>query len=301
MSFSFERSQTGFDRSMFEAAASYLKECKVPFYGSSLKELVHHFLDCDNLSVVLLIGASVPASEDAISRLESAVNRLAEGEPPQYITGIAPFFGHDFLVNQNVLIPRFDTELAVETALSFLSHGDKVADFCSGSGCIGLAIASEKPIRLTAVDISEEAGKVFSLNRDRILADIPFYAENPPRFLLCDLLSSSAVHQLDTGYDIVISNPPYISRTEMGTLTDDVLHEPRQALFGGEDGLDFYRGLTPLASHVLKDGGSLIFEIGQGQLSSVFRIMEANGFTSLRSEKDTGGIDRVVIGQKRKG
>lgn len=224
--------------------------------------------------------------------LRAAVDRLAEGEPLAYVLGEWEFYGLPLHVTPDVLIPRDDTcavtELAVKNAL-FLDPDPRILDLCCGSGCIGLAVASRVvDARVTLADISQEALAIAKKNLQRnkfggrvscVRADA---MEPPPVFL--------------GKFDMIISNPPYITGAEMEELPHSVKdYEPRMALFGGEDGLDFYRSIARNYAAALKPGGFLAFEFGMGQGDSVCAILEENGYSVLERTKDYNDRERAVI------
>ncbi len=234
------------------------------------------------------------ASEEICQQMESLTARLINGEPLAYILGEWEFYGLPLYVNEHVLIPRDDTcavaTLAIQKAL-FLNEDPRILDLCTGSGCIGLAIASRvKDARVTLADISKEALAVAKKNITRnhlsgrvsvIQADA---LKTPPAFL--------------GKFDMIVSNPPYITTQEMRELPHSVSDfEPHLALFGGEDGLDFYRAIAKNYAQALKPGGYLCLEFGMGQGDGVCRILEENQYTILERTRDYNDIERAVIAQ----
>lgn len=214
------------------------------------------------------------------------VNRRIQGEPLQYIIGQWDFMGRTFKTDSRALIPRPETELLVEEALKFLaqipnSDSINVLDLCTGSGCIAASIAAAGNYRVTAADISSDA---LSLARENSAGfDI--------NFVQSDLFSN--IHGL---FDIIISNPPYISTCEMDTLSQTVLnYEPHLALHGGHGGMDIYRQLVPQSLNFLKPGGALLLEIGPEQVQD---IMINCGFTNVKLKKDYAGLPRIAYGVK---
>lgn len=296
-SFTFTEKQQGFSKDMFKEATAFLEKEAVPFAQSSLKELAGYYLGCRPSAFSFFGKENIAATADALCLIEEGVSRLALGEPPQYITGIAPFYGYDFYVDGRVLIPRFDTEVLVENALEYIKDGERVLDLCSGSGCIGITAALNRKVLLSAFDISQGAGEVFEKNCKKLLGGDPFYEKNPPEFILGDVFDGEAITRLaDKKYDFILSNPPYIREEEREDLTKDVLREPHNALFGGEDGLDFYRRIIPLGKELLRRGGYLFFECGKGQSQAIKNIMRENGYENVSVCLDYSGVDRVVYG-----
>lgn len=205
--------------------------------------------------------------------------------PLQHILGNQEFMGYEFLVNEHVLIPRQDTEVLVETALP-LVDGKRVLDLCTGSGCIIISLSKMGHLQqAVGVDLSEEALSVAKENARTLEADVTF-------------LHSDLFEQVTSVYDVIVSNPPYIETETIAGLMEEVRdHEPRMALDGGRDGLDFYRRIVQDSVSYLADGGYLCFEIGCEQGQAVRTLLEEQGFTECRIVKDLAGLDRVVYGQ----
>ena len=205
--------------------------------------------------------------------------------PLQHILGNQEFMGYEFLVNEHVLIPRQDTEVLVETALP-LVEGKRVLDLCTGSGCIIISLSKMGHLQqAVGVDLSEEALSVAKENARTLEADVTF-------------LHSDLFEQVTGVYDVIVSNPPYIETETIAGLMEEVRdHEPRMALDGGRDGLDFYRRIVQDSVSYLADGGYLCFEIGCEQGQAVRTLLEEQGFTECRIVKDLAGLDRVVYGQ----
>ena len=232
------------------------------------------------------------ASEQICNDLEAVVARVVEGEPLAYVLGQWEFYGLPMEVDRRVLIPRDDTcavtALAVSQAL-FLDQNPRILDLCTGSGCIGLAVASRvKDARVTLADISKDAlavaKKNIALNHltGRVSCIQANALEKPAAFL--------------GKFDMIISNPPYITTEEMTQLPRSVADfEPHLALHGGNDGLDFYRAIVENYTLALKPGGFLCFEFGMGQGDAVCEILTANGYTILERSKDYNDRERAVI------
>ena len=220
------------------------------------------------------------------------VRRHLAGEPVAYLIGEWEFYGLPLDIDRQVLIPRADTETLVDCALPFLrgQAGSRVLDLCAGSGCVGLAVASQvADCRVTLGEISEGALRICRQNirrndlSDRV-APLQVNAMAPPP------------RQLGT-YDCILCNPPYIPTGDIAGLDVSVREfEPHDALDGGEDGLDFYRAVSSLWREALHTGGMLFFEVGIGQADAVLRIMRAQGFGDIQVVKDHNEIPRVVFG-----
>ena len=240
----------------------------------------------------LLAAENLYASEEVCKAVEMAVERLVGGEPLAYVLGEWDFYGLRLEVNKNVLIPRDDTcavtELAIRNAL-FLEQAPRILDLCTGSGCIGLAVASRvKDARVTLGDISKDALAVAKRN---------VAASHMTGRVSCLQIDALRKPQAFLGkFDMIVSNPPYVTTREMEALPHSVLDfEPHLALLGGADGLDFYRAITDNYKDALKDGGYLCYEFGEDQGDSVCNILEKNGFTIIERAKDFNDRERAVI------
>lgn len=232
------------------------------------------------------------ATDEVERRAEEMVQRRLAGEPVAYITGVWEFRGLPMEVSRDVLIPRIDTEVLAELAIKYLRGTGRldarVLDLCSGTGCIGCAIAAELPrVRVVLADVSAAAMDISRRNVERnglggrvsfLPADV---TKQPP------LMTGS--------FDLVVSNPPYIPTMEILTLDPSVRdYEPVWALDGGEDGLDFYRAILKNWALVIRQGGELMFEVGEDQAERVKDLMRMAGLREARSFPDTQNIQRVV-------
>ena len=232
------------------------------------------------------------ATDEVEKRAEAMVRRRLAGEPVAYITGVWEFRGLPMEVSRDVLIPRVDTEVLAETAIKYLKDTGRldarVLDLCSGTGCIGCAIAAELPrVRVVLADVSPEAMEISRRNVSRNGLD------GRISFLPADVMK---LPPLMTGsFDLVVSNPPYIPTMEILTLDPSVRdYEPVWALDGGEDGLDFYRAILKNWALVIRQGGELMFEVGEDQAERVKDLMRMAGLREARSFPDTQNIQRVV-------
>ena len=234
------------------------------------------------------------ASEEIVKGVAAGLNRLLAGEPIPYILGQWEFYGVGLHVTPDVLIPRDDTcavaELAIRQAL-FLEESPRILDLCCGSGCIGLAIATRvKDAKVTLADLSQAALSVAkentSLNK----------LGGRVRCVQADALKPAA--RFLGRFDMIVSNPPYVTAAEMEELPHSVRdYEPPMALYGGEDGLDFYRSIAQNFTSALRPGGYLCLEFGMGQGDSVCRILEEQGFTILERARDFNDRERAVLAQ----
>ena len=219
--------------------------------------------------------------------------RRCSGEPLQYILGEWEFYGYPFKVGKGVLIPRPDTETLIEQVLDICRsehlEAPQIADLCAGSGCIAVTLKKQLPnAEITAVELSDAAMDYLKQNVSLNSADI--------RIIKGDVLSPETA-ALFGDMDIIVSNPPYLTQEDMDTLQEEVTHEPSSALFGGGDGLDFYRRMTPLWKTTLKNNGWLCYEFGMGQHDDVKNILAGNGFKNITLRRDLGGIIRTAAAQ----
>ena len=227
-------------------------------------------------------------SHDQEEQYRASLVKRERRIPLQQITGEQEFMGLSFHVNEHVLIPRQDTEILVEETAKFLRDGMQFLDLCTGSGCILLSLLHLKPgVEGTGVDLSPEALKVAEKNRERLGAKAA-------------LIQSDLFDKIESAFDVIVSNPPYIKRAEIETLMDEVrLHEPYMALDGHEDGLYFYRKIAEEAPKYLRAGGGLFLEIGCDQGTCVAELLRQQGFADVKVVKDLAGLDRVVEGFNR--
>ncbi len=249
---------------------------------------------------------------DATTREQyfSLIARRASGVPTQHLTGHQEFWGQDFEVSPDVLIPRPETEHVIEVALERLGIGSdassprrkeefRIADVGTGSGCIAIALAHELPAaRITATDISAAALEVARRNAARhgVASRIEFVECNLVDFLLHG--SRAADHE-PRSFDLIASNPPYIGRQEEATLPREVRkHEPPVALFGGETGTEIYAPLIAQAATLLKPGGVLVLELGHKSSEHVSRLLNVPGWTSVAISNDLARIPRIASAQR---
>ena len=236
---------------------------------------------------------SLYASDEVEAKVEDLMNRRLAGEPVAYLIGEWEFYGLPLDISRGVLIPRADTEVLAEQAIlaaRAAGEGARVLDLCAGSGCVGLAVAANAPnCRAVLADVSEEALKICRQNirRNDLNARVTCVqadARQAPPAMLWD-------------FDVIACNPPYIPTWDIDGLDPSVRdYEPRLALDGGDDGLDFYRDIAEKWHTALRLGGVLLFEVGIGQASGVEQILSRCGYEDIETFQDTGGIWRVVKG-----
>ena len=276
---------------IFNKSVEYLKKNGVP---SALVDTEYIFSEALKVSRnTLKYSMSREIKEEDKNKIrEMLMLRAKSRKPLQYILGEWEFYGLPFKVRENVLIPRPDTEILVEQCIQLMREIEEpnILDIGSGSGAISIAIANElKSSSVTGVDINEDAIEL--ANENKVLNKV----ENV-NFMKSDLFEKL---DEDFKYDLIVSNPPYISKEEYETLMPEVKnYEPQNALTDLGDGLYFYREISKLAGEYLKDTGYLAYEIGYNQAKDVTKILQNNNFDILSVIKDYGGNDRVVIAKK---
>lgn len=228
----------------------------------------------------LALGRPIP--DRSLSRLADWLERRASGVPLQYVLGYAPFMGYDFRVDERVLIPRQDTELLCELAIGHIKQtevGTEALDLCTGSGAVAIAIALKCPdARVTATDLSADALALARENARRLDARVEFACGDffePVR---------------GRRFDVIACNPPYLTGADMDALQPEVRFEPASALYGGEDGLAFYRRAAAEVRGFLKPGGRALFEVGAGQARAVCELLGGH----CEIYRDLNQIERVV-------
>jgi len=251
--------------------------------------LVAHALGIDRTRVIIDSARPLEAAE--LAKLRELVKRRRSHEPVAYLRGMREFYGLPFRVDRRVLIPRPDTEALVDVALARSSHVSlsmRLLDLCTGSGCVAITIARQRPTaRVLATDISADALAVARENALRLGA-------YNVAFLKSDLF---AAIPKDSRFDVITANPPYIATSEIETLSPDIRDfEPREALDGGPDGLDIIRRIVAEAPAFLDRDGVLAMEIGAGEAEATRALFEQHGYRDIRIDRDYGKIERVASG-----
>jgi release factor glutamine methyltransferase len=261
--------------------------------GVENSRLEAEWLLCEALGldrVGLYVNFDKPLLDSELAACRSLVGRRARREPLQYILGSQDFYGLDFEVLPGVLIPRHDTETLVQEAVTRCPARAIVLDIGVGSGCIAVALARTCPdAHVYGVDFSPEALQLAQRNAER-------------HGVTVTLVQGSLFEPFEgRKFDLIVSNPPYIPTEEIAGLQPEVRdYEPREALDGGPDGLDFYRSIIPAAPSFLEKGGWLLLEVGIGEAPDVTVIFEATGrYHDLFTACDAGGVERVVGGRKK--
>ena len=234
--------------------------------------------------------------EDTASEADAraAAARRAKHEPLQYLLGKWEFYGLTMFVGEGVLIPRADTETLVDAVLSRVKDcpGRMIADLCTGSGCIVLALAAHMDdTRFAGIDFSEKALEYAEKN-------LAYHRLSNVKFDRADVLDAAVAAQYQN-LAAIVCNPPYLTAEDMRNLQAEVRFEPETALYGEPDGLHFYREITRIWKHTLCDGGLLCYEVGIGQADDVAAILSQNGFAEIEKIRDLNGVERVVLGRFR--
>ena len=238
----------------------------------------------------LLVHGEQPVAPEAEEKYLNWIRQRAEHIPLQQLTGEQGFMGLTFSVNEHVLIPRQDTEILVEEVLKELHDGMRVLDMCTGSGCILLSLLHySNDCEGLGVDLSAEALEVAGRNVLKVLT--------PEKTEHAHFLQSDLFEKVEGKFEIIVSNPPYIASAEVDRLMPEVRdHEPRMALDGTADGLEFYCRIIAEAGQYLVSSGMLFFEIGYDQGQAVSELMREHGYREVQVVQDYAGLDRVVYG-----
>lgn len=217
------------------------------------------------------------------------IEKRKQNYPLQYIFGKWEFYGLELFVDESALIPRFETEILVDEILKLDCKKDKILDIGCGSGAISLALADNlKKSYVYGIDINKEAIKLSNKNKEKLnLKNVDFFES--------DIFSNIK----EKNFDIIVSNPPYIDDADMKTLEKELSFEPQNALYGGQDGLFFYREIIINSLDYLSANGVLAFEIGYNQMEIISNLLIENGFEILIAKKDFAGFDRIIIAKRR--
>ncbi len=256
-------------------------------YLFETNELVRHFLNASKNDIIF--GDKL-VNQNELDMLIKMANKRKSGYPLQYILGEWEFFGQHFKVGEGVLIPRADTEALVEVCLDYAKDKNdlKVLDLCSGSGCIAITLKNHiENSKVYALEKSDFALKYLKQNIELNKVDITVLHDDA----LCPQTKQD-------DFDIIVSNPPYLTIEDMNGLQKEVTFEPKMALYGNDDGLEFYKQLTKIWTPHLKKGGLLAYEIGQNQHEDVAQILNLNGYNTICNRRDLCDIIRAVYAIK---
>lgn len=289
---------------LLDKSISYLEKNNISESKLIAEIVFSHVLEIDRMMLFTKYRNEI--EDEKIEKIRYFIKKIGQEKfPVQYLLNEQEFFGRKFYVDKGVLIPRQDTEILVEKAIEILKddtlkkniseknlkNRKKILDIGAGSGIIGISVALEiKDSYVLGIDISEKALETSEKNKEILnVKNI--------KFLKSNLFENIEFKE----FDMIISNPPYISFNEVGIMSDDtLLHEPSDALFAENDGLYFYYEICQNALDYLADSGYLLFEIGYKQGNNVAEIMTSSGFKNVEVIKDLTGLDRVVVGQKIK-
>lgn len=252
------------------------------------RDIIQYVTGLSNQEQLLNYKKELSHSDE--EKIKAILTKRTNGYPLQYILGKWSFMGRDFSVGEGVLIPRDDTEVVVLSVIPYLKQNKKarIIDLCSGSGIIAVTLKCMFPqSEVHALELSEKAFPYLKMNIESLAPDVILHKGDLN--LLCNSFG-------DNYFDLVISNPPYIESEIIPTLQTEVQNEPKMALDGGTDGLDFYRSIIQKWSDKLKSGGMMAFELGEGQFDPVKTIMKENGFENISEFMDLGNIQRAING-----
>ena len=253
------------------------------------KEIIKHITGFNSTQILTEYTKELTPFQE--NNLTAIIHQRQIRYPLQYIFGNWDFYGRNFCVGVGVLTPRADTETLIDVCLKKLKDKKepKILDLCAGSGCIGITLALEKQdSKVLMLEKYQEAYRYAEKNITRLKS------ENATLYKGDVLLGDLS----DTKYDLIVSNPPYISKDEMNEMSVETKFEPETALLANDDGLEFYKAISKTYKNSLKDGGALCFEVGYKQATKVKQILEDDGYTLVEFTKDLNGINRVVSATK---
>lgn len=264
-----------------------LAEAEIENNRGEASMLICHFCNINQAELLLRRDEDFDSPE-----LEDAVVKRCSHYPLQYILGFWDFCNESYRVTENTLIPRQDTEKLVELATKLLPENARFIDLCTGSGCVAIStLAARRDLRAVAVDLFEETLAIARENAERNSVG------ERVGFIAADVLNPDFMSELGK-FDFILSNPPYIETQHVGLLDEELSYEPRAALDGGDDGLDFYRVIISSYGKYLSEGGKMLLEIGCDQAKAVAAICASNGY-KCEVFKDYGGNDRVAFVSKQ--
>lgn len=271
---------------------SMLRLMNIEEYSFEAKLIFEKAFESELPRILMNRDSAVP--ENILKDIQDMAEKRRNGLPVQYIVGEWEFYGYPFKVGKGVLIPRQDTETLVDYVIEICRRNNikspKIIDLCSGTGCIAITLKKEIPdSEVYALELSENALEYLEYNKKLNNADI--------KIIKADVLEDNSRKNLPV-FDIIVSNPPYLTKQDMQELQKEVQAEPESALYAGEDGLYFYKKITPLWKKSLKKGGIIVYEIGINQHDSVSDILKSDNFEKVEFIKDTAGIIRVVSAVK---
>jgi len=275
-------------------STDFLEKKGIESARTNAELLLASILNCKRLDLYMSFNRPLSENEKVIYR--DYIARRGKFEPLQYIIGDVEFYGITLKVNNSVLIPRPETEILIEEVINSVNQDDKlkILDIGSGSGNISLALAKNLPNALVVgIDISDEAVKLAKSNAE--VLDLGSQVE----FYKLDIFNYNET-EIKEPFDIIVSNPPYVSDEEFTTLQKEIVeYEPSFAVTDNSDGYKFYEHITKISKELLREEGTLFYEIGQGQTERVVKILEQNSFSEIKIKKDFAEIERVVSGVRQ--
>lgn len=279
-------------KDLIKYGSDTLQEAGIQEYANDAKLLAMYVLELDYTGIFMKMYDEVSCEDEETYR--DFISVRSSHYPCQYIIGSQDFMGYTFKVEEEVLIPRPETEILVETALELTSEFTdcRALDMCCGTGCIGISYylkrkeAGYKDDRITLADISKKAILLTEENMFNLGAK-------------CDIIETDLFEKIDSKYDLIMSNPPYIPTSDIDEIMEDVREfEPRLALDGMEDGLYFYKEIIDKSKTYLDNEGYLVFEIGYDQYEDIRGMLLETGFNQVSVKKDYAGLDRVVVARR---
>ncbi len=270
--------------SAYNQTKKLLMAADIADYALEARHIIRHITGYDNAKILTNYTDELTPLQQTV--LNNIINRRCSHYPLQYILGVWQFYGLDFFVGEGVLIPRADTETLVDVSLEFLKEKPTagVLDLCSGSGCIAIALAKNCDCTVTAVEKYEKAFGFLEKNIKKHSANVT------------PVSADVFEYKADKKYDLIVSNPPYISENELSLMNKETSFEPKEALFAEDDGLAFYKHIVKNYKGFLSSGGMLALEIGFNQADSVKRLFEEYGYENITVKEDYSGNQRVVFG-----
>ncbi len=276
---------------LLKKSADFLEEKGIESPRLNAEIMLAEVLNCRRLDLYLMFDR--PLDEEELEKFRGFIRRRIKFEPVQYIVGKTWFYGEEFFVDSNVLIPRQETELLVEEIISDTGSDKqlKILDIGTGSGNIAIILAKNlSGAEVTSIDVSQGAIHLALKNEKKICG------ENKIRFI--NVSAADYFASADEKYDIIVSNPPYVSFREFPALQKEITgYEPEIAVTDKADGLSFYKLISSSSGKNLRPKGKLYFELGKGQYSQVSRIMSESGFIDISVKKDYSGIQRIIKGE----
>ena len=235
----------------------------------------------------MLLNVNQELSEKDFDKLLMVEKKLDKGYPLQYALGTWDFYNINLIVDERALIPRFETEIIVDYLINSNFNKKEILDIGAGSGAISLALSYNlKDSQVLGIDIEKKALSLSKDNKQKLKIDN------------VDFIKSDLFENIDKKFDVIISNPPYINKEDYENLDDKLYYEPKSALYGGEDGLYFYRLIVKQSPTYLSENGHLIFEIGYDQKDKVNELLIKSDFKNIINLKDFNGFDRFIIAEK---